>query len=82
MPEYVVLGIYNYSATAANVSGRREMGVGLNCSNEENKLFLIKLRKTEFDKFWLELDILHAYHGFSAKYLNYTYLCVFLSKAD
>ena len=61
---YIVLGIYNFSATAANVSGRREMGVGLNCSKET--LFLIKLRKIEFDKFWLEL-ILHAYHGFSDK---------------
>ena len=65
MPEYVVsvfiLEIYNFSATAANVSGRREMGVGLNCSKET--LFLIKLRKMEFDKFWLEL-IVYAYHSF------------------
>ena len=33
---FIVLGIYNFSATAANVSGRREMGVGLNCSKKTN----------------------------------------------
>ena len=58
---FIVLRIYNFIATAANVSGRREMGVGLNCSKET--LFLVKLRKREFDKFWLEL-IVFVYHDF------------------
>ena len=50
---FIVLRINNFIATAANVSGRREMGVGLNCSKET--LFLVKLRKREFDNYWLEL---------------------------
>ena len=85
---FIVLRINNFIATAANVSGRREMGVGLNCSKET--LFLVKLRKREFDNYWLELTyciciswfFLKEVFFFFAKYLNYTYLCVFLSKPD